>query len=231
MRFWLIAALAVLCAMAAGKKDKKKTPAPPTPLERYVAEANARKAAAPSPSPGAIWSPGSRLADATRDSRASQLDDTVTILVSENASAVASGATQTERASSTANSVTALGGIKNPAGPLANLAGVSGDTKLNGTGTTSRQIVISTTLTARVAAVMPTGDLVLEAVKDIGVNSERQQITVRGVARLADIASDNSIQSDRLAQLEVKVDGKGVVGDAIRRPNLLYRLLLGILPF
>ena len=70
-----------------------------------------------------------------------------------------------------------------------------------------------------------------EAVKDVEINSERQQITVRGVARLADIASDNSIQSDRLAQLEVKVDGKGVVGDAIRRPNFLYRLLLGILPF
>jgi flagellar L-ring protein precursor FlgH len=31
--------------------------------------------------------------------------------------------------------------------------------------------------------------------------------------------------------LEVQVDGKGVVNDAIRRPNYLYRLLLGILPF
>jgi hypothetical protein len=27
------------------------------------------------------------------------------------------------------------------------------------------------------------------------------------------------------------VNGKGVVGDAIRRPFFLYRLLLGILPF
>jgi flagellar L-ring protein precursor FlgH len=34
-----------------------------------------------------------------------------------------------------------------------------------------------------------------------------------------------------VADLEVKLDGKGVVKDAIRRPNFLYRLLLGVLPF
>jgi flagellar L-ring protein precursor FlgH len=39
------------------------------------------------------------------------------------------------------------------------------------------------------------------------------------------------IRSDRLAHLEVRIDGKGVVGDAIRRPNFLYRILLGLLPF
>ncbi|MGD0499712.1 MAG: flagellar basal body L-ring protein FlgH [Bryobacteraceae bacterium] len=228
MRLLLIGALAVCCVASAAKK---KTEAPASPLDRYVAEAAARTAAAPAPSPGAIWSPGARLADAARDPRASQLDDTLTILVVENASAVASGTTQTERASSTANTISAAGGLTRALGPWANLAGTSGDTKLAGTGTTSRDIVISTTLTARVAGVMPNGALVVEASKDIEVNSERQTITVRGVARPADIGSDNSVRSDRLAQLELRVNGKGVVGDAIRRPFILYRLLLGLLPF
>jgi len=31
--------------------------------------------------------------------------------------------------------------------------------------------------------------------------------------------------------MEVRVNGKGVVEDAIRRPNFLYRLVLGLLPF
>jgi hypothetical protein len=39
------------------------------------------------------------------------------------------------------------------------------------------------------------------------------------------------VRSDRLANLEIHVNGKGVVGDAIRRPHFLYRLLLGLLPF
>src|SRR5271165_7071380 len=30
---------------------------------------------------------------------------------------------------------------------------------------------------------------------------------------------------------EVQVDGKGVVADAVKRPFILYRLLLGLLPF
>ena len=56
-------------------------------------------------------------------------------------------------------------------------------------------------------------------------------VTVRGVIRSADLAADNSIQSNRLAQMEVNIDGKGVVNDAIHRPFFLYRLLLGLLPF
>jgi flagellar L-ring protein precursor FlgH len=73
--------------------------------------------------------------------------------------------------------------------------------------------------------------MLIEAAKDVGINSENQVITVRGVVRPADIAADNTVRSDRLGQLEVKVNGKGVVGDAIKRPFFLYRLLLGLLPF
>jgi len=96
---------------------------------------------------------------------------------------------------------------------------------------TSRDVVISTTLTARVSAVLPNGAMLVEATKDVEVNSERQTITVRGIVRPADVAADNTVRSDRLGQLEVRVNGKGVVGDAIRRPFFLYRLLLGLLPF
>ncbi len=226
-RAFLFAALAVV---GAGGAVKKAQP-PESPLDQYVAEAEARQALAAQPSPGSIWSPGSRLADATRDPRASQVDDIVTILVVESASAVAKGSTKTQRTSSTANSVGALAGITRAVGPLANLAGVSGNTQLAGDGTTSRDIVISTTLTARVAAVLPGGGLLLEGVKDVQINSERQTITVRGVARPADVDAGNEVRSDRLAQLEVRVNGKGVVGDAIKRPFILYRLLLGLLPF
>ena len=47
----------------------------------------------------------------------------------------------------------------------------------------------------------------------------------------ADIDFTNSVRSNRLGQLEVHVNGKGVVGDAVRRPFFLYRLILGLLPF
>lgn len=210
---------------------KKGAQAPQTAVDRFVTDANARSATAPVATPGGIWLPGSRLADAARDLRASQIDDMITILVVENASAVASGTTKTARASSTSNSVSALAGITKASGPWANLAGVNGNTQLNGQGSTSRGVVISTTLTARVSGVLPNGAMLVEATKDLEVNSERQTITVRGIVRPADVGSDNTVRSDHLGQLELRVNGKGVVGDAIKRPFILYRLLLGLLPF
>jgi len=221
-----------LCAPLAAADKKKSTKAKTeTPLDVYVKQATLRQSEVPPPTPGAIWVTGSRLADAARDVRASQVDDIVTIVVAEQASAVSTGTTKTSRASSTKNSISALGGITRATGPLANLANIAGDTELNGQGTTSRTTSLNTILTARVIAVLPNGGLVVEASKDIQVNSEYQTITVRGVVRPADIDNTNSVQSDRLGQLEVRINGKGVVNDAIKRPFFLYRLLLGLLPF
>src|ERR1700722_2827593 len=226
--------LLAVCSGGLKAASDKKTAAPPpptSPLDRYVAEAEARRAESLATTPGSIWIAGSRLADAARDVRASQTDDMLTIVVAEQASAVTSGATTTGRKSSTANSVTSLLGLKSATGPLANLANVTGDTELAGTGTTTRSTTLNTILTARVLAVLPNGGLVIEASKDILINSEHQVIVVRGVVRPADIDFTNSVASTRLAQLELRVNGKGVVGDAIRRPNVLYRFLLGLLPF
>jgi flagellar L-ring protein precursor FlgH len=225
----------VLCILilipVAFAAKKKPAVAAQSPLERYVTDARARSLEAPSPTAGSIWVPGSRLTDAARDLRASQLDDLLTVLVVENASAVAKGSTKTQRSSSAKASVSSIAGPTKAAGALANLANLSGDRQLAGEGTTSRDVVISTTLTARVAAVMPNGALIVEAAKDVEINSERQTITVRGIVRPSDIGADNTVRSDRLGQLEVRVNGKGVVGDAIKRPFILYRLLLGLLPF
>jgi len=229
-------AILLLCALlsgplAAAEKKKSTKSSAPTPLDVYVKQAAARQSEVAPPTPGAIWITGSRLADAARDVRASQVDDIVTIVVAEQASAVSTGATKTSRVSSTKNSITALAGITRAAGPWANLANASGDTELNGSGTTSRTTSLNTVLTARVICVLPNGGLVVEASKDIQVNSEYQTIIVRGVVRPADIDTTNSVQSDRLGQLEVRINGKGVVNDAIKRPSFLWRLLLGLLPF
>jgi flagellar L-ring protein precursor FlgH len=230
-----IAVVAILCAAAAvplpGKNKNEKAAPPPSALDSYVSEAEARSAGSGAATPGAIWQSGSRLADAARDVRASQIDDVLTVVVAEQASAVTSGVTKTQRTTSAKNSVTALFGPTKATGPLANLTGLSGDTQLSGQGTTSRTTSLNTTLTARVTHVLPNGALLIEATKDIQINSESQTITVRGVVRPADIDSSNSVLSNRLGDIEVRVNGKGAVGDAIRRPNFLYRLLLGVLPF
>jgi flagellar L-ring protein precursor FlgH len=78
---------------------------------------------------------------------------------------------------------------------------------------------------------MANGNLVIEGAKDVSVNSERQVVVVRGICRPQDLSVANTVRSEQLALLEVRVNGKGVVEDAVRRPWFLYRLLLGVLPF
>ena len=210
---------------------KKPKAATNSALDAYVKDATLRDAVVEGNFPGSLWSPSSRLGDLGRDVRAGKVDDLVTIVVAENASAVSTGATKTSRASSANSSITALAGVKSATGALANLLNQTGSTSLNGQGTTSRTTTLTATLTARVARQLPNGYLLLEGTKVVQVNGEKQTVTVRGVIRSADLAADNSIQSNRLAQMEVNIDGKGVVNDAIHRPFFLYRVLLGLLPF
>lgn len=202
----------------------------PSALDRYIEEATQRGMLSQS-GPGSLYVAGARLSDMGRDLRAVQIDDLVTVVVSDRASAVAKGTTTSSRKSSVDSSIGKLAGPLRAAGPWANLAQLDSSQSLDGQGETSRESSLTTTLTARVSHVLPNGFLVLEGAKDVLVNSERQQVTLRGVIRWNDVGPANTVRSDRLANLEIRVNGKGVVGDAIRRPHFLYRLLLGLLPF
>jgi len=226
----LVAAL-IWAIPAQCSDSKKKKQSEPSALDKYLQEALKQPETPPVASAGSIFTPASRFTDLGSDVRAAQVDDLVTIVVDENASAVATGATQTSRASAATNKITALLGPKSAGGALANLLNTASTQTLNGQGATSRTSTITATLSARVTHVLPNGYLVVEGTKDVLVNSEHQLVTVRGVIRPADLTSGNIITSNQIAQMEIKIDGKGVVNDAIRRPFFLWRLLLGILPF
>jgi flagellar L-ring protein precursor FlgH len=212
-------------------KDKKKE-SKPSALDKYIKEASQPlESNGQVPQNGSLWSPAARFSDLASDNRSRRVDDIVTILVQESASAVSTGQSKTSRASTVNSSITALAGKTNPAGALANLANLGSTTTLDGEGTTSRQTTLTTTVSARVTHVLVNGNLVIEGTKKLNVNSENQTIIVRGVIRPIDLDTTNSVLSARIAQMEIQVDGKGIVNDAIHRPNILYRILLGLLPF
>lgn len=211
---------------AKGKKGQQKSP-----LDSYIEEALAR-GATPAPSTGgSIFVRGAAMADLSRDLRASSVDDVVTILVVEQASSITSGSTATERSTRARTGFDGLFGKQEPTGLLNNLVGFQGSSALDAEGATSRQVSVSTTMSARVTHVLPNGSLVIEGVKHVGINAEHQEVKVRGVIRTVDLGRANTVTSDRIAQLEVTVNGQGVVADAIRKPNFLVSLLTKFLPF
>jgi len=223
-----LTSLFVLLA-AAHAADKRKEPA--SPLDLYLQEALRQPAQPPRASAGSLWTPASRLTDLGADVKAAQVDDMVTIIVNEQASAVAAGQTKAARSSAAKSQISALAGPKAPGGAAQNLLNLSTAQSLDGAATTTRNSTLLTTLSARVTHVLPNGYLVVEGTKSVQVNSERQIVTVRGVIRPADLTAGNLISSNQIAQMEVRINGKGVVNDSIRRPNFLFRILLGLLPF
>jgi flagellar L-ring protein precursor FlgH len=222
---------AILLAVPLVAANKKPSAEQQVPLDQYVQQVNQRSHQSSSASPGSLYTSSGRLADGFRDVRASQTYDLVTIVVNENSSAVSSGTTKTSRQSSVAASVASGLLPKNSVKALSNLATTSNNQALQGQGTTSRGTTLTTTVTAEVTAVLPNGNLVVQGQKAILVNSEKQIITLRGIVRPDDLSPLNSVSADRVARMEILVNGKGVVNDAVKRPFILYRLLLGLLPF
>ena len=224
-----------ICTMLQGgiiPNPKKLIPKEPeSALDKYLSSVEKRSQQTDSATPGSLFSSTGQLVDAVRDLRASRVDDIVTILVADKASATATGTTNTARKSSASAGIQALGGALKATSAWPNMAAMTGNQQLQGQGVTSRDSTFTTTLSARVTHVLPNGNLVVEGEKLVHVNSEHQEVIVRGIIRPADLTSGNQISSDRLADLEVRINGKGVVNDSVRRPNILYRVLLGLLPF
>src|SRR5258708_26814 len=228
IHLWLVI---ILPAGPLAASKKKPADAPQVPLDQYVQQVNQRSHQSSTASPGSLYITGGRLADGFRDVRASQVYDLVTVILSDKASAVSTGGTNTARKSSAAASVASGALPKGAVNALSSLANTSNNQQLQGQGTTTRGSTLTTTVTAEVTDVLPNGNLVIQGEKEISVNSEKQIITVRGIVRPDDLSPLNSVPSDRVARMEIRVNGKGVVNDAVKRPFFLYRILLGLLPF
>ena len=101
---------------------------------------------------------------------------------------------------------------------------------VNGTGTIRRNESVTLRVAATVSQVLPNGNLVVTGRQQVRVNSELRDLTVGGVIRPQDIASDNTVRHDRLAEARIAYGGRGTISD-IQRPRVGQELLDIILPF
>lgn len=142
------------------------------------------------------------------DNKASRVGDTLTVIIQETASAASSATTKTSKT----ESLNYGPGF----GPLLHLIknfGLDSSISGNGTGSTSRSDNLSARIAVTVKQVQPNGNLVVEGQRQVGMNAETQEITLSGVIRPQDIASDNTIASPLVADAQIKYAGKGPVGD------------------
>jgi flagellar L-ring protein precursor FlgH len=178
---------------------------------------------------GSLWSPQSLLGDFSSDYKAHNLNDTITILVSVQTTAAQSGTVDSQRTLTSNSSITGIMG-RVPASTNPLLAGQSSSV-LKGQGATASNTTFATSLTGQVIAVFPNGNLAVQAERQIFMNNQHENVTVRGMIRPGDIGPSNTVPSAALSNLEIEMKGKGIISDGVRPPNPITRAVLWLLNF
>jgi len=199
-------------------------------LATYLARVQMSEAPLPAHTLGSAWVDNGRMASLSTDYKARSAGDLITILVVHDLSSSNTGDVSTDRSFKASSGIDSLPGRLKTTG-VANLLGLHSAETLAGKGQATSTSKLRTSLAGHVVAVLPSGNLVVEAERSIVMNNERQNIVVRGVVRPGDIAADNTVVSNTLANLELEIKGKGVVSDGTRPPHSILRMILRILNF
>jgi flagellar L-ring protein precursor FlgH len=200
-------------------------------LANYVARMQMSEAVPAAPHAiGSCWTDTGKLASLSSDYKAASIGDLITILVVQDVTASNTGTVSTDRSFKSSSSIDSLPGRIHTGGVNPLLALHSADT-LSGKGQASSTSSVRTQLSGKVMAVLPSGNLVIEAERAVTMNNERQKILLRGVVRPGDVGPNNTVASNTIASLELEIKGKGVVSDGTRPPHFVTRLLLRLLNF
>ncbi len=180
----------------------------------------------------ALWRAGSRAF--FKDQRAAMVGDIVTVLVNMNDNANLKNVTSATRSSAENAGAPNFFGMeallpKNIVDPAKLLSLSSGNNNV-GNGQIQRTEAVTLKLAGVVTQVLPNGNLVVAARQEFRVNHELRELQVTGVIRPQDIASDNTVQHDRMAEARIAYGGRGQLTE-VQSARWGQQLLDILLPF
>ena len=187
-----------------------------------------------SPAPNALWRNGSRAF--FKDQRAAQVGDILTVLVNIADAAQLQNNTAATRSGSEGLGLPNILGLeaslpKMLAGAVASsLLSTNSSNGNTGTAQIKRNETVTLRLAGVVTQVLPNGNLVVAARQEVRVNSELRELGVTGVIRPQDIASDNTVTSDRMAEARIAYGGRGQLTD-VQTPRWGQQVLDVVMPF
>ncbi|MDN3517987.1 flagellar basal body L-ring protein FlgH [Aquisalimonas lutea] len=95
-------------------------------------------------------------------------------------------------------------------------ASLEGSRGFDGSGSVDQGNELTGTLTAVVVEVHPSGNLVVQGRKRLTINQGDEYITLTGLVRPDDVAPDNTISSERVANAQIAYTGTGTLADSNR---------------
>lgn len=142
-----------------------------------------------------------------RDKEDYNVGDLVTVLIEEDASAVQSAVSDSNKGSDL--DVGAGSGILSFLNPFS--FGYSGSDSAD--GSTERTGTLQADITVTIEEVLENGNFEIAGDKNIKINDETQAIKLTGIIRPSDIKADNTIESELVSDPEIEYEGKGIIGD------------------
>lgn len=167
-----------------------------------------------------LYKPGkSRSMFADRKARA--VGDVVTVLVTENTVAVQDANSDLARGTE----ATAGGGTGGWFNMLRVVpkATLSGNTKQQGSGSTSRNTRVISTISCRVVNITEGGMLTIRGERFIRTNNDTQTVAFNGIVRPEDVEPDNTVTSGSVADARIEISGKGPISRHVK-PGILSRI-------
>ena len=152
------------------------------------------------------------------DRRPTSVGDIVTVVVNERTRTKDQGKTDVSKSNN--NSVADGVGIFD----FIRAFGFSSKSNMKGDGSTERTHTAQTQITCLVTDILPNGNLIIEGTRDIATHEETLQLQVVGVIRPQDVDSYNQISSDKIANAEIGVKGKGAL-TRLQKPGILTQIL------
>ena len=186
-------------------------------------------------SPGSLWRDAGLGPALGRDTRAFRTGDLMTVQLVESDAGTNSSTTDLNRTSTQQFGLSAGLGLEQ-ANPrtgrfsLNQLLDATTNSSFAGDGQTQRSNTLSATLSVRVMRVLTNGDLVIAGEKEIMINRERQVLSIVGSVRAIDVDTNNQVASTKIANLVVRMWGRGEV-DAVIRQGWFTRVIQRIWPF
>jgi len=214
--------MAFFAAGCAHDLRDERRPAMPKQMERPKADYSS----------GSIWQSSS--GGLVEDFKARTRGDTLTVVITETASASKEATTGTSRKTELAAGIPNLLGLETTAVSkwmdLTKMLNADASSKFDGSGSTTRKEKLNATITAQVVDVLANGNLLIEGRRNVMVNNEDQIIVLEGVVRPKDISADNIVSSAQIADARITYSGKGIISDR-QRPGWLMNIIDKVWPF
>lgn len=157
-----------------------------------------------------------------KDQRAHQVGDILTVMIEMDDKAEIDNETKRSRAGVENLNMPEMLGIPqsklvnkflpsalNPLNPLEETSNSSH----TGTGSVDRKEKIKVKVAATVTQLLPNGNFVISGRQEVRINAEVRELLVAGIIRPEDIANNNSIGYEKIAEARISYGGRGQITD------------------